>query len=175
MKDRTFFVWAVFIAVCVPVVLGSGYFYFVSQDRGSNSTIASLENKRELVLFGDTTIEEISDEIIEDENYKLANSIDFEVDYASGPDPISVYRLILRDVRLDRYLDGSSVSWSLFILNIDEEEVAQVANGTFKEADENFLLLEAPIAITDTHRYRLYYYLNEEVKNKKIFARVAVE
>ncbi len=166
MKDRNFFVLAVVIAVGVPVILGCVYLFYMEREYGSNEMIAKLADKREMVLLGDTQISSR----FEDKEF-----VDFEVDYASGVEPVTLYDLVVKDLNLSRGVDGRDFSWRLERFSEGSGTYGYVASGNFKGIEETVSLGKYHIAITDAHRYRLYYQANEKVKDKKLFARIAVE
>lgn len=175
MDDRKNFVLAVMIALAVPLIFGTVYFYKLSQERGSNANITKLEGVTELYLFGEKYIEGVSNVSIEDNDYMRGDFLEFEIDYASGPNNLIDYDLKLVDLKSARNVSLKNLKWRLVRL-LDGGAFEQITNGTFSSSNSTIVLGEhINIAIGQNHKYRLFYYLNGEIKNAQIQARLVVE
>lgn len=176
MNDRKEFVLAVIVALIVPIVIGTMYFFEMTKKMGSNEFIAKLADVKELALFGRTAINETFVSPIEDKDYINGSVLDFEVDYASGKDEIATYEIELMDIKSSQKIDFISVRWRLLKYDEQKEKFESIATGNFSsDSDEIVLIENERLLLKDSHKYRLYYYINRDIGGARITARLRVE
>ena len=176
MNDRKDFVLAVIVALTVPVIFGGLYFYQMTREKGSNGYIAKLESDREFLMFGDNFIDKVERTVLLDSNYIQGNFVEFNVLYASGFSDATTYTLRISNVSGVREDELDGISWRLVVLDDDTQEYRPLSVGNFAESN-NIIKLTQPteISLGEEHHYRLYYYLNREIDNTGLHARVVVE
>lgn len=173
MKDRNFFLVVMF-ALLVPCLIGGVYLIEMSHIYGSQETIAKASSNRELLIFGEREIDGIGNLVASDE-YRQVGYIEFEVDYASGSEPITSYNLVLDNVVIPRRLKESILHWRLEAKGQEDVDYVPVASGTFKRNNREVYLGNFQIALSDSRKYRLYYYASEEVNNRDVRAYLVVK
>ncbi len=175
MDDKNFFVVAVTVAFAVPVVFGGLYFCSLANTSNANDHIAKLENRRELLFFGKDTIADVSNEIISDGDYETANYIDFEIDYAAGPEDATTYSLVLKDIETAKRIDKKNYTWRLTQKNEKTNFYDLVSFGTFSPTNSHITLGTFQLTKNESHNFRIYYYLNSEVTKNDLVAQIAIE
>lgn len=175
MKDRKYFVLAVSFALIVPIIFGGVYFYHTAESANGNKTILKLESRREVIFFGEEEIRDISTKVLHSNDYKNANFIEFEVDYAAGLDPITTYNLIIKDIKMPPREDGRKASWRLEIFDVERADYRLINKGTFYLKDDKIELGKFQIVVTEAHHFRLYYYLNSQMDKNGFSAKVDIE
>lgn len=174
MKEHKDFVVAVIIAMCIPISFGVIYLYKMETNQGSNEFIAKLEDRKELFIFGNRDLENIKDVPLADSNYKDGTYQDFEIYYASGSDKEVIYTIKIRDIYLGTRVDGKSLTWRLEQQG-ENGDYTQLANGNFDTTNGEIDAANFLISLNDSQHFRIYYYFNKEVVDKRFFAKITVE
>lgn len=175
MNDRKEFVLAVIVALVIPLLIGGVYFYKMSIIKGSNNILARLIDKKEMILFGDKSIELGDSTALKDDDYENADFLEFEVLYASGPEANDSYKLQLKNILNPEGINLNYVSWVL--VRVDGSVQTFVSRGNLVSNGKLDLNPLVNINLGETHHYRLYYYFNREIKDNSVSltAKLAIE
>lgn len=180
MNNRTYFVFAVIIALIVPLMIATIYFVNLYQNNGPTKYISKLADNRELLILGATDIGEIKAISLADKDYLAGNVNEFVVKYASGNDDVVDYTIRLKDIVTSAELDPKHLKWRLCIYDANEETFVPLSMGSLETIEDSSVTISPSvnIALGDIQKYRLYYYLSyEEViyRNVTFKAKIALE
>lgn len=159
MNDRSYFVVAVIIALVVPMIFGSIYFFKMKNLKDNTRYVTMLKDKPDIVLDGQC--------IINDENIdSVEREIAFSVQYVRGEADSLNYNLFFNDIEFEG--TSSIIEWSLYILNDETNDYTVYSSGTIdkKTSKRKRITTNISIAFLKTQKFKLKYSTNDGNVNK---------
>lgn len=174
MKNQNYFVFAVMIAIIVPVTIGSIYFINMYKKRGSGVYISNLITENEILILGDLELDNLTNK------KEQVHSLDLVVKYTYGVSEVQNYNIYLDEVFLKPGISLKKIKWDLLMLDEDDNKYLQLDFGDFDELVNGKLSISPNIQIGKGHtqRFKLNYYYNseDEIFNRTDFyAKVILE
>ena len=166
MKRKIYFFSAVTTALILPVLFGGIYFRDLYIQNKDKMTLARLNSKPDIYYDSNEIITNLEDVPIKDEQYESANYFDFQVVYSDSNKSSYEYSLYLNDIELSPNINPELFRWRLFMLDNKKEEYTQLSSGDFVNLNNKIRISEdIKIGLNTVQRFRLYYYLVEDVNN----------
>ncbi len=150
MNDRSYFVVAVIIALVVPMIFGSIYFFKMKNLKDNTRYVTMLKDKPDIVLEGKNTID------VENLDFN-EKEISFSVQYVRGETDSLNYSLFFDDVEFES--TNSTIEWSLYILNDETNDYTILSSGTIDRKTSKRKVINSNIQtkFLKTQKFKLKY------------------
>ncbi len=154
MNDHTYFVVAVIMTIAVPILIG--VMYLNEEGTGGSSKYVSNENKKGIILDGETSVLE------EPLNFQKDDDIEFDVEYV-GEEKSSTFDIILNVTDYSVNVNSADIIYELERIN-EDGSTNLISNGSLEKnnIDNISLIRNQKIDLGEKLKYRLYYYLSNE-------------
>lgn len=171
VKNQNYFVFAVMIAIIVPIVIASLYFINIYNKRDTGQYLSSVQKKAEVLVLGDIELNEIK---------ASPTSRELLVKYTYGENQVNEYSLCLEDIKLDNTLNPKQVKWELYMYDDTSKKYLELSFGNGEKSNLGKLCVSPKIQIGkgETQKFRLDYYYNfdeTESNNKSFYAKIILE
>lgn len=162
MNDRSYFVVAVIIALVVPMIFGSIYFFKTKNIKDNTRYVTMLKDKPDLVLDGKTSIEDDSVDAKVEE-------IKFSVQYVRGEKQSAKFNLYFENVELSESSNG--LEWQLYVYDEITNNYILYNSGSLNNKSLKKVILGSNISIDflSNKKFKLNYSLNDDKGNVEIF------
>lgn len=150
MNDRSYFVVAVIIALVVPMIFGSIYFFKMKNLKDNTRYVTMLKDKPDIVLEGKNTID------VENLDFN-EKEILFSVQYVRGETDNLSYSILFDDVEFESA--NSTIEWSLYILNDETNDYMVYNSGTIDRKTSKRKVIGSNIQtkFLKTQKFKLKY------------------
>ena len=164
MRTQNYFVFAVMIAIIVPVAMGSIYFISMYNKIGSEKYLSSLSSKKEILILGDIELGSIQN------TRNNPHVSDLVVKYTYGENDISDYNIYLDDVKIATDIDPIKIKWELYMLDEDDSKYLEIKFGNMEDLLNGKINISPNLQIgkNKTQRFRLCYYYNSTELDKRV-------
>ncbi len=162
MNDRSYFVVAVIIALVVPMIFGSIYFFKMKNIKDNTRYVTMLKDKPDLVLDGKTSIEDDSVDAKVEE-------IKFSVQYVRGEKQSAKFNLYFENVEL--FESSNGLEWQLYVYDEITNNYILYNSGSLNNKSLKKVILGSNISIDflSNKKFKLNYSLNDDKGNVEIF------
>ncbi len=167
MNDKSYFAVAVIIALVVPMIFGSIYFYRMSSLKDGNRYVATLKDTPDLVLSGKFSIDEKRLPTEE-------KTTEFTVQYVRGETDKLDYTLYLNDIELES--SNASITWNLYLYDETENKFFVYDSGTINRDTSKKIVLGNHIRakFLGSQRFK-FSYLSDLEEEAKFSAELVLE
>lgn len=167
MNDKSYFAVAVIIALVVPMIFGSIYFFRMSALKDGNRYVATLKDTPDLVLSGKFSIDEkrLSTE---------EKTTEFTVQYVRGETDKLDYTLYLKNIEFEG--NSASLDWSLYMFDEIENKYFVYDSGTINRDTSKKIVLGNHIQakFLGSQKFR-FSYLSDKEEEAKFSAELVLE
>lgn len=170
MKTQNHFVFAVMIAIIIPLAMGSIYFISIYNKRNLGENIQTVAFNDDVLILGNIEIKKIADSKFESM---------LVVKYPFGESEISDYSIYLKDINFDSTIDPKKIHWELFMLDEEDDTYLKLQFGNMEKIENGKLKISPNLQIGNgkTQKFRLdYYYETFEInKDYNFYAKIVLE
>jgi len=152
MNERNF-LFAVIIALIVPIAFDIAYFIRQDMNKENSNYVYKRKEGRELLLLGSDRLD----------NTNSNHTLDFEVYYVSGDKKYETYKIFLDDIEILSNDKDTQIRWILSMYDVVSKEYFDFATGLIGDEDIEKLVISPGISIAkdEMQLFRLYYYIVE--------------
>lgn len=151
MNDKTYYVVAVIIALAVPMIFGSMYFFKYKNITDNTNYVTMLDDKLDLVMSGDTYVET---------GNEGEQSVDFAVHYFRGTSESVSYKLYLDNLS---GIESSILYWKLSVYDEAMKSYIPYEEGSINKKDVKKVVLKPHmnIKLSEIQKLRFTFFIDD--------------
>lgn len=164
MNNRNYFVFAVMIAIIIPIAIGGLYFADMYNKRGARDYLSQVDNQETLIL-GDIYL----NSIFKTKDFDDSGFSEFIVKYTYGDANVRGYSIVLDNIEYPENLLQKNFKWKLLMYDGESDKYLGLKSGDFDLINNQKIVISPLIYIEKgkTQKFKLFYYYESDEKETK--------